>query len=113
MSGIAGVELTGPEASRFLLNLSFKLPGQEWIAYNTIQPRSGDARWVKFVESCTPEELELFSVPPPGHEFWTHDMVDAMAVRYPGLDVEPYRRRTTSQPAQAGREPSGRGRAPS
>ncbi len=86
-----GVNLTRPGGSRFLFGLSFKHGGQDWIGYENVQSRSTADRFVRFVASCTPDELSLFGVPMPGHPFWNAATVDAMAERYPDLDVSPWR----------------------
>ena len=86
-----GVDLTAPGAARFLLNVSYKVAGQDWIGYHTSQSRSTSRQWVAFAEGSTPRELELFGFPPPGHPIWDPALVDATAVAYPGLDVEPWR----------------------
>ncbi len=85
-----GVDLTRPGGSRFLFGLGFKLAGQEWIGYDTVQPRSSVGRFTRFVEGCTPRELALFGVPRPGHRFWTPTGLQAMAARYPALDLTPW-----------------------
>jgi len=46
--------------------------------------------FVAFAETCTPEELALFDVPLPGHEFWTAEVLDATQRIYPRLDLEPW-----------------------
>ena len=61
------------------------------IGYHASQSRSTSKQWVGFVEGSTPRELELFGFPPPGHPIWDAALVDATAVAYPGLDVEPWR----------------------
>ena len=86
-----GVNLTRPGGARFLYGLSFKLGGHDWIGYENAQPSSTVGRFIRFAESCTPRELALFGVPLPGHPFWTATMLDAMAQRYPGLDLTPWR----------------------
>jgi hypothetical protein len=91
-----GVNLTRPGGARFLYNLSYKLAGQDWIGYENAQPRSTVGRFTRFAEGCTPRQLALFGVPEPGHAYWTPAMLDAMAVRYPGLDLRPWRRAMTS-----------------
>ena len=86
------VDLTRPGGSRFLLGLSFKLGQQDWIGYDNVQPRSVAGRFTRFVEGCDPEQLALFGVPRPGHRYWNEAMLEAMAERYPGLDLGPWRR---------------------
>ena len=34
---------------------------------------------------------DLFGFPPPGHPYWNEQTLADVALRYPGLDVEPYR----------------------
>jgi len=84
------VDLTGPQGARFLLNVSFKVAGHEWIGYDGFQSRANDPSWDAFVAASTPRELELFGFPPPGHPVWDEAMLNATAERYPGLDLHPW-----------------------
>jgi hypothetical protein len=86
-----GVDLTEPGAARFLLNVSYKKAGHEWIGFTAIQPRASSPHFVAFVEGSTPRELDLIGFPPPGHALWTNEVLDLTAERYPKLDLEPWR----------------------
>ncbi len=86
-----GVDLTAPGAARFLLNVSYKVASIDWIGYHTQQSRSTSPAWVAFVEGSTPRELELFGFPPPGHAVWNAALLDETALRYPKLDLAPWR----------------------
>ena len=88
----AGSTSRGPGSHRFLLNVSYKVAGQDWIGYHSVQSNATHPSWVQFVEGSTPRELELFGFPPPGHPVWTAELVDATREKYPKLDVEPWRR---------------------
>jgi len=85
------VELSEPGGSRFLLNVSFRTAGQDWIGYSNAQSRATSPDWVRFVEGSTPRELELFGFPPPGHPIWTAPLIDATQALYPKLDLSPWR----------------------
>jgi hypothetical protein len=85
------VNLTRPGGARFLLNVSYKVAGHDWIGYHSVQSRVNHPAWVRFVEASTPRELELFGFPSPGHVIWDEVLVDATARRYPGLDMGPWR----------------------
>ena len=85
------VEMTAPGASRFLLNISYKLAGQEWIGFHAMPARASSPHWTAFVESATPRELDLFGFPQPGHPIWNEALLDATAERYPKLDLAPWR----------------------
>lgn len=85
------VDLTAPHGARFLLNVSFKVAGEDWIGYHTAQSRATDPDWVTFVEGSTARDLALFGFPPPGHPIWDRAFLDATAERYPKLDLAAWR----------------------
>ena len=87
-----GVDLTRPGGHRFLLNVSYKVAGHDWVGFHSPQSQATHPAWVQFVEGSTPRELELFGFPPPGHLVWTAALVDATTAKYPKLDVDPWRR---------------------
>lgn len=87
-----GTYLRGASASRFVMIACFKLAGQEWIGFDALSDFVDNAHFLRLAASCTPRELALFGVPAPGHPYWTSAVVDALAQRYPGLDVEPWKR---------------------
>jgi DNA-binding transcriptional LysR family regulator len=43
--------------------------------------------WYRFVARATPRQLALFGFPPPGNAYWTPQTLEAVAQRYPGLDL--------------------------
>ncbi len=86
-----GVDLTDPHGSRFLLNVSFKSAGQDWIGYDAMQSRANSLEWDAFAEASAPNELALFGFPLPGHPIWDDALLDATALRYPKLDLTPWR----------------------
>jgi hypothetical protein len=87
-----GVDLTRPGSHRYLLNVSYKVAGTDWIGFHSMQSNATHPAWTQFVESATPRELELFGFPPPGHPVWTAALVNETKEKYPKLDVEPWRR---------------------
>jgi hypothetical protein len=85
------VNLTEPGGARFVMSVSFKLAGHDWVGHDALQPRSTSPAFRQFVAGSTPRELELFGIPAPGHPYWTESTVQAMSIRYPGLEIEPWR----------------------
>ncbi len=79
------------EGARIVLALAFKCAGQDWIGYNQAHSQSTDSEWIRFAQRLTPRELELFGFPPPGHPIWTEELIAATALRYPKLDLGPWR----------------------
>ncbi len=86
-----GVDLTRPGGARFLMSASYKPAGADWIGYDSVQPVTVGRSWIEFAATCTPDELALFGAPLPGHPYWTHELVEALERRYPGIDVAPWR----------------------
>ncbi len=78
--------------ARMVLAIAFKNAAVEWIGYDTQQSRSTGVEWTVFVEGSTARELELFGWPPPGHAVWTERLVERTQQRYPGLDLDPWRK---------------------
>jgi hypothetical protein len=85
------VELAEPGGSRFLLNVSYRVAGQDWIGYHSSQSKATSPHWTRFVEASTPRELALFGFPPPGHPVWSASLVEATQRLYPKLDLDPWR----------------------
>jgi hypothetical protein len=86
-----GTDFTRPDVSRFVLVASFRPARADWFGYDAF-PRLGNSGiFISFAAGKSPEELALFGVPRPGHEYWNESTVDAMDAKYPGLDVSPWR----------------------
>jgi len=88
-----GVDFGSTGTARFVVALAFKRAGQDWIGYDAQQSGSTGPEWTAFVEGSTPRELELFGFPPPGHPIWTDALLYRSALRYPKLDLTPWRER--------------------
>lgn len=87
-----GAAFGSPDTARFVMALAFKRAGHDWIGYDEAQSRSNSPEWTRFAESCSWRELALFGFPPPGHPIWTKSLLDETHIRYPRLDLEPWRR---------------------
>lgn len=85
------VAMTDPRGARFTLMANYRAGANEWMTRHSWGDRSYDERWYPFAERATMRQLLLFGFPPPGHPFWTPETLAAMAVRYPGLDLSPWR----------------------
>jgi hypothetical protein len=83
--------MTAPRGARFTMHVNFRPSGVQWgqrrgWAYSAVQED-----WSTFVERATPRQLQAFGFPPPGHPYWTPETMAGMALRYPGLDLTPWR----------------------
>jgi hypothetical protein len=89
-----GAALTAPDAWRVILLTSYRPAEAEWMQRYGWADRGYWPGWRPFVEAASPDQLALVGFPPPGHPFWTPATLHAVATRYPGLDLEPWRQRS-------------------
>lgn len=85
------VAFTEPRAARFTLQANFRAAANESMQRYGWGYPSNTPEWHRFVERASVRQLLLFGFPPPGDAFWTAETLDAMALRYPGLDLTPWR----------------------
>lgn len=85
-----GEDLTEPGGARIWMNLAYKVAGAEWIGLQSFNRIAMSPHWKEFVAGSTPEQLVLFGFPPPGHDEYDADVLEGMAARYPGLNLEPW-----------------------
>jgi hypothetical protein len=72
--------------------MSYRAAATEWANRHAWANQSHEPAWYAFVERASIRQLLLFGFPPPGHPFWTEETLAAMALRYPRLDLAPFRR---------------------
>jgi hypothetical protein len=85
-----GTDFVRTDASRFVLAVGFRPAQADWFGYDAFPRLGNDVTFQSFVVGKSSEELALFGVPRPGHAFWNEATVDAMAAKYPGLDISPW-----------------------
>ncbi|MCW6007032.1 phytanoyl-CoA dioxygenase family protein [Micromonospora sp. CPCC 205371] len=88
-----GTRLTAPGGARFSMQLCFRPAGLQWGQRVAWAAQSFSDAWVDFVGAATPRQLQAFGFPPPGHPYWTPEALAGMALRYPALDLTPWRTR--------------------
>lgn len=86
-----GTTMTAPRGVRYTIHVNFRREGVDWIARHSWQQHSNTSRWHDFVIRATPQQLILFGFPPPGHPYWTEHTIKDTALRYPGLDITPWK----------------------
>ncbi len=90
-----GTNITAPGGYRYALMTCFKAAGNDAIgfhawAFHHLKP------WSRIFNHATPEQLACFGVKRPGDPFWTPTTLARAQARYPGWDLEPYRRAMTA-----------------
>jgi len=86
-----GTDFARSDASRFVLVVAFRPAQADWFGYDAFPRLGNNDTFRSFAAGKSPEDLALFGVPRPGHPYWNEATVAAMAAKYPGLDVAPWR----------------------
>jgi hypothetical protein len=86
-----GTQLTAPRGVRYSMQLCFRPSSLQWGQRVAWAAASFTSEWVTFVERATARQLQTLGFPPPGHPFWTPEALAGMALRYPKLDLSPWR----------------------
>jgi hypothetical protein len=90
-----GTQLTAPRAVRYSMQLGFRPASLQWGQRVAWAAHSFTDEWANFVTSATVRQLQALGFPPPGHPYWTPETLAGMALRYPKLDLSPWRPATT------------------
>jgi hypothetical protein len=86
-----GTQLSAPRGARYSMHLGFRPASLQWGQRVSWAARSFTSEWVEFVSRATARQLQAFGFPPPGHPYWTPETVAGTALRYPRLDLSPWR----------------------
>jgi hypothetical protein len=84
-----GANLRGTASSRFSILADYQVRGTTWGG-KMAWPKQSPQRWAKLIPQCTVRERDLFGFPRPGHDYWNDQTRADVAMRYPGIDMEPY-----------------------
>jgi hypothetical protein len=104
MSGFhRGSRIRAEAGSRVTLHLVYRSAACEWQGWSAWPRLSQQPAMQGFLTHANPHERTLLGFPSPGHEYWTEDTLSGVALRYPGIDLAPYR---TAMPARVGSDVS-------
>jgi hypothetical protein len=91
--------LKRPGSSRFTVLLDYKSADNPWTNKHAFGHLGQKREMVEFVTNVDPATRTLIDIPAPGHPFWTEQTIADMEVRYPGIDMGPYRAAAIAAPA--------------
>jgi hypothetical protein len=86
-----GTQLTAPRGVRYSMQICFRPAAVQWGQRVAWAARSFTPEWTAFVGGASARQLMTVGFPPPGHPFWTPETLDGMTLRYPRLDLSPWR----------------------
>lgn len=96
--------VTNPQAARFSHHFVFRSVRHAFAGYH-LWSRFGERPELQhFITHATPEQRSVIGFPPPGHDYWTPQTLAGVTLRYPGMDLNPYRKALKSKAATAARK---------
>ena len=86
-----GSAMRATEGIRFSQFVAFHAAGVPWLGSASFQGYGGQPEMNEFLVKASPRERELVGFPPVGDPYWNQTSLDGVAVRYPAMDMHPYR----------------------
>ena len=86
-----GTSMTGTNASRFTVLADYRAADATWTSKQAFGNHGNRAEMIEFVTNVDVAMRTLLDIPAPGHPYWTDQTITDMEIRYPGIDMLPYR----------------------
>jgi hypothetical protein len=86
-----GTSMTGTNVSRFTVLADYRAADATWTSKQAFGNHGNRPEMIEFVTNVDAATRTLLDVPAPGHRYWTDQTISDMEVRYPGIDMDPYR----------------------
>ena len=80
-----------PHGSRFLALIDFRGADATWTNKQSYGDRGLAPEMSAVVVAATPRQRGVLDIPLPGHPYWTEQTISDMIIRYPDIDMHPYR----------------------
>ena len=84
-------DMTADTGVRFSHHFVWRSAAHAFQGYQQWSSKGESAEMQRFVARATPRQREVLGFPPPGHSYWNEQTLAAVALRYPGMDMKPYR----------------------
>ncbi len=88
-----GSNFTAPERSRFAILTDFKTRAWRWQGKLAWPDHSEKKVWDEAMSKMSPRQRDLFGWPPIGSDYWDAQTLRDVQMRYPEMDLGPYRPR--------------------
>jgi hypothetical protein len=85
-------DITADHGVRFSHHLVWRSARHGFQGYHQWSHMGEKPELQSFIERATPRQREVLGFPPPRDPYWTDETLAAIALRYPKMDMKPYRR---------------------
>jgi len=87
-----GSRMRASEGVRYSHHLAYHTPGPRWLGSRTFQRDGGSPEMDHFIRNASVDQRDMVGFPPVGSSYWDDETIAGIEARYPGIDLEPYRR---------------------
>jgi hypothetical protein len=84
-------DLAAESGARFTHHLVYRAAQHAFQGYHQWSQFGEKAELAAFIESATPRQREVIGFPAAGDAYWNVETIQAVSLRYPGMDMTPYR----------------------
>ena len=85
-------DITADHGVRFSHHLVWRAASKNFQGYHLWSRMGENPDLQRFIERATPRQREALGFPPPRDPYWNDETRAAVALRYPKMDMKPYRR---------------------
>ena len=84
-------EITADAGARFSQHLVYRSVQCPFNGYHQYSQFGEKPELKRFIETAAPRQRELLGFPTPGHPYWNAQALASVAMRYPNMNMTPYR----------------------
>jgi ectoine hydroxylase-related dioxygenase (phytanoyl-CoA dioxygenase family) len=84
-------DITADAGVRLSHHLVYRAAAHAFQGYHQWSQMGEKPEMQRFIERATPRQREVLGFPPPLSEYWNQETLAAVAMRYPKIDMSPYR----------------------
>ncbi|MFT5222475.1 MAG: hypothetical protein ACI867_000778 [Glaciecola sp.] len=97
-----GSRIIGAHEHRFNHHFCFQPAGVQWSGWSAWPQGGSDVEMSRLLTTCTVEQRTAMGFPAPEDEYWRDaDNLDGVALRYPDMDLTPYRQAIEADASRA------------
>ena len=84
-------DITADAGARFTHHFIWRAAVHVFQGFHQWSSQGENVELERFIARATPRQREVLGFPPPGHAYWNDETLSAVALRYPKMDLTPYR----------------------
>jgi hypothetical protein len=84
--------MSAERGARFTQHFVWRSAAHDFQGYHLYARHGENEDLQRFIARATPAQRQVLGFPPPGDPYWVKETLEAVQLRYPEMDLSPYRR---------------------